>query len=321
MVGEKLLSELSKTLSKHCLNTFWTLGNFAWHGFCVLYINNKEVKMLIANPIYDTVFKHLLEHEKVAKFFIGTLLGKTVLSIALRSPERTYIDPEDETLKLFRMDFTVEIEEKDGQKNKIIIEMQKANKYTIDLIRFRKYLGHEYMSDILPITSIYILGFNLPGLETACLRIGRDYYDLIEEREIDASAKFVESLTHECYIVQTLRITGRLKTPLDRLLSVFEQRNFTDDKESDKRYDYPISDEGVKEMTGILHYLSVDPDARKALENERYYREYLQDTFGPVYAKIEEQKAELAANKTKLAAKDTELAELKKELEKYKRQP
>ncbi len=110
--------------------------------------------MLIANPIYDTVFKHLLENEKVAKFFIGTLLGKIVHSIALRSPEHTYIDQKDKELKLLRMDFTVEIEEKNGQKNKIIIEMQKADKYSADLIRFRKYLGHEYMSDILPITSI-----------------------------------------------------------------------------------------------------------------------------------------------------------------------
>ena len=285
----------------------------ALHTFCILYINN-EVKMLIANPIYDTVFKHLLENEKVAKFFISTLLGKTVHSIALRSPEHTYIDPVDNALKLLRMDFTVEIEEKDGQRNKIIIEMQKGDKYNIDLIRFRKYLGHEYMSDILPITSIYVLGFHLPGLETACLRIGRDYYDLIEEREIDASAKFVESLTHECYIVQTPLITGRLKTPLDRLLSVFEQRNFTDKSEAAKRYDYPISDDGVKEMTEILNYLGTDPEGRKELDKERYYREYLQDTFGPVYAKMDEQKAELAAQQA-------EIAELKKELERYKRQP
>jgi hypothetical protein len=225
------------------------------------------------------------------------------------------------------MDFTVEIEEKNGQRNKIIIEMQKADKHSLDLVRFRTYLGREYMSDILPITSIYVLGFNIPGLETACLRIGRDYYDLVEGREMDASAKFVESLTHECYIVQTLRITGRLKTPLDRLLSVFEQRNFMDDAEAAKRYDYPISDEGVKEMTEVLHYLSTDPDGRKALDDERYYREYVKETFGPVYAKMDEYKAEiaakdteLAANKAEIAAKDTKLAELEKELERYKRQ-
>ena len=291
--------------------------------------------MLIANPIYDTVFKHLLENTRVAKFFISTLLGKTVHTISLRSPEHTYIDPRDKELKLLRLDFTVEIEDADGQKKKIIIEMQKADKYSADIIRFRKYLGYEYMSDSLPITSIYILGFKLPGIETACLRIGRDYYDLIEERGIAASANFVESLTHDCYIVQTPRITGRLKTPLDKLLSVFEQTNFTDQTGSDKRYDHPVNDDNVKVMLDILHYLSTDPDARKELEDERYYREYMEDTFGHLYIKIEEKTQKLFAMEDKLvavedklaasedklataeamnAAKDAEIAELKKKL-------
>jgi len=190
----------------------------------------------------------------------------------------------------------------------------------------------------LPITSIYVLGFSLPGLETACLRIGRGYYDLIEEREIAASVKFVESLTHDCYIVQTPLITGRLKTRLDMLLSVFEQKNFTDKSQADKRYDYPISDEGVKEMTDILHYISTDPEARKALDDERYYREYLQETFGDLYAEIAVQnkkilareaeiatmdteivakEAEIVAKDSEIAAKDSEIAELRKKLEKY----
>ena len=284
--------------------------------------------MLIANPIYDTVFKHLLQSEKVAKFFISTLLNKTVHSIALRSPEHTYIDPRDKELKLLRLDFTVEIEEANGQKNKIIIEMQKADKYSADIIRFRKYLGYEYMSDTLPITSIYILGFNIPGIETACLRVGRDYYDLIEERELEFSSKFVERITHDCYIVQTPRIIGRLKTPLDRLLSVFEQKNFTDKFGSDKLYEHPVTDDAVKDMLDILHYLSTDPVGRKELEDERYYREYVEDTFGDLYDKIDEEihrriaaeteiaanKAELATKNAELAAKDAELAELKRKL-------
>ncbi len=28
--------------------------------------------MVIANPIYDVVFKRMMENERVAKFFIGT---------------------------------------------------------------------------------------------------------------------------------------------------------------------------------------------------------------------------------------------------------
>jgi hypothetical protein len=32
--------------------------------------------MIIANPIYDVVFKRMMENERVAKFFIGTHWSK-----------------------------------------------------------------------------------------------------------------------------------------------------------------------------------------------------------------------------------------------------
>ena len=256
--------------------------------------------MLIANPIYDTVFKHLLENQRAAKFFIGTLLGKPKLSISIRSPERTYIDPKDQELKLLRMDFTVEIETEDGQKQKVAIEMQKSDKIITDVSRFRRYLGHEYMSDTIPIISIYILWFSLPDIETTFQCISRGYYDF-----------------PDCYIVQVPRIQPRLKTPLDRLLSVFEQTNFIDKTEADKTYDYPISDEGVKEITDILHYISTDPKARKELEDERYYRQYVDDTFGELYREIEDKNRAIAKKDAELAGKDVELAELKRKLEKY----
>jgi hypothetical protein len=270
--------------------------------------------MLIANPIYDTVFKHLLENQRVAKFFICTLLNKSILSISPRSPERTYIDPRDQELKLLRMDFTVEIETESGESQKVIIEMQKSDKLATDVSRFRRYLGHEYMYDTIPIISIYVLGFSLPGIETACLRIGRSYYDLIEEKELSAVSDFAERLTHDCYIVQVPCIQPRLKTPLDRLLSVFEQKNFIDKTEADKTYDYPISDDGVKEMTDILHYISTDPKGRKELEDERYYRQYVEDTFGGLYREIEDKNRTIAKKEAALASKDAEIAELKRKL-------
>jgi hypothetical protein len=270
--------------------------------------------MLIANPIYDTVFKHLLENQRVAKFFIGTLLGKPILSVSIRSPERTYIDPRDQGLKLLRMDFTVEIETEDGGSQKVIIEMQKSDKLVTDVSRFRRYLGHEYMYDTIPIISIYVLGFSLPGIDTACLRISRGYYDLIEDKEIAAVSDFAERLTHDCYIVQVPRIQPRLKTPLDRLLSVFEQKDFIDKTEADKTYDYPISDDGVKEMTDILHYISTDPKGRKELEDERYYRQYVDDTFGGLYREIEDKNRAIAKKDAELADKDTVVASQAAEL-------
>ena len=39
--------------------------------------------MIIANPIYDVVFKFLMEDERIAKFFIGTLLNEVVEDVCL----------------------------------------------------------------------------------------------------------------------------------------------------------------------------------------------------------------------------------------------
>ena len=48
--------------------------------------------MIIANPIYDVVFKRLMENDRVAKFFISTLLGQKVESLELKPQEFTYTE-------------------------------------------------------------------------------------------------------------------------------------------------------------------------------------------------------------------------------------
>ncbi|MEY4926593.1 MAG: hypothetical protein RI894_1029, partial [Bacteroidota bacterium] len=37
--------------------------------------------MQIANPLYDTVFKYLLEDEPVASLFISALLGREIVEL------------------------------------------------------------------------------------------------------------------------------------------------------------------------------------------------------------------------------------------------
>ena len=46
--------------------------------------------MIIANPIYDLVFKRMMENDKVAKFFIGTLIDQPIDTIDLKPQEFTY---------------------------------------------------------------------------------------------------------------------------------------------------------------------------------------------------------------------------------------
>ncbi len=60
--------------------------------------------MIIANPIYNVVFKRLMEDNRIAKFFIGTLLDQTIETVVVKPQEFTYTD-ELAGLALFRIDF------------------------------------------------------------------------------------------------------------------------------------------------------------------------------------------------------------------------
>lgn len=231
--------------------------------------------MVIANPIYDVVFKRMMENERVAKFFIGTLLNQKIESIKVRPQEFTYTD-KLAGLAVFRLDFIAIIKDDNGQNKKVLIEIQKA-KNRIDLMRFRNYLAEQYkkqdrvegIQEILPITTIYILGFQIPNIDSACIHVQRQYRDMIEERIIGTKSDFIEKLTHDSYIVQVGRIKDRFKSRIDKLLSVFEQAHFVGEGEVLKEYNYTIDEDELKLMAQILHHSGVDPESRRLIEIER----------------------------------------------------
>ena len=69
--------------------------------------------MVIANPIFDIVFKRMMENDRVAKFFIGTLLGQTIETVEIKPQEFTYTD-ELAGLAVFRLDFIATIKTETG---------------------------------------------------------------------------------------------------------------------------------------------------------------------------------------------------------------
>ena len=84
--------------------------------------------MLIANPIYDVVFKRMMENNRVAKFFIGTLLEQTIETVEVKPQEFTYSD-EMAALAVFRLDFIATIKTESGEYRKVLIEIQKARNH------------------------------------------------------------------------------------------------------------------------------------------------------------------------------------------------
>jgi hypothetical protein len=248
--------------------------------------------MLIANPIYDVVFKRLMENEKVAKFFIGTLLEQTIESIEVKPQEFTYTE-ELIGIAVFRLDFIATIRTSTGEQYK------KEDK-----------IGNENI--VLPITTIYILGFKLPEISSPCLKVARNYIDLITKTPLLEKSDFVEKLTHDSFVVQVSRISNnRYQTSLDKLLSVFEQRNFVDDKEIVKDYLYTPDTDDLRNITDILHYVGTNPQEKKKIEIE-------QEAWRSVNAMFEEKEKkyqrQLEEKERELSEKDKNLSEKEREL-------
>jgi hypothetical protein len=254
-----------------------------------------------------------MENDRVAKFFIGTLLEQQIETLQVQPQEFTHKkDIEGFVISIFRLDFMATIKTETGEYKKILIEVQKAQN-DIDLMRFRKYLGEQYRKEEqpLPITTIYILGFNLPKIETACIKVERNYKDLINKTILETKSDFVEKLTHDSYIVQVGRITDRYQTRLDKLLSVFEQSNFIDNKKITKQFKHPTDEEDVKILTDILQHAGSNPEERKLLEDEQEAWRTLNAMFG---RKDKELKEAIAT----IEEKDKALADMAAEIEKLK---
>jgi hypothetical protein len=122
--------------------------------------------MLIANPIYDAVFKYLMQDEISAKILLQAILEIPILHLEFSSQE---FASEIRHFSIFRVDFKARIQTRDNQEKLILIELQKIKFSTDDIFRFRKYLGEQYVSrnnideqgKPLPIVTIYILGHYL----------------------------------------------------------------------------------------------------------------------------------------------------------------
>jgi DNA repair exonuclease SbcCD ATPase subunit len=266
-----------------------------------------------------------MENERVVKFFIGTLLDQTIESVEAKPQEFTYTD-ELVGVAVFRLDFIALIKTAEGERKKVLVEVQKAQKQ-IDLIRFRSYIGEQYKKQdmvdgkktSLPIVTIYILGFTLPVIDSACMMVGRFYKDLITRDIINQKDYFVELLSHDCFIVQAPRITDRYQTRLDKLLSVFEQTHFIDDNRIVKEYEHVPDDEEVKLMTDILHHSGAEPKERKLIEIEQEAWRTINAAFAEkeeeYIQKIAKQASELAKKKKEVKEKDKEVKDKAKALE------
>ncbi len=235
---------------------------------------------IIANPIYDAVFKFLMEDKKVAKILLSALLKKEIIDLEMRRHE--YTSMEQTRISLFRIDFSAKIRESDGSEHLVLIELQKTWLIT-ETLRFRQYLGTQYLNKEnmieeknehgqrrtygLPIISIYILGHPLGDLTEPVVYVRRSYLDY-DDHPLPAPDPFIESLTHDSIIVQIPFLTGRTRNRLERLLSVFDQEYRQPDSEHYLEINDEHMDEEVKYVVHRLLKAAAAPAVRRAMEIE-----------------------------------------------------
>ena len=95
----------------------------------------------IANPIYDAVFKYLMEDNRVAKTVLSALLQREVAEVEMRKHE--YTNGTRDKISMFRIDFGAKVRQDDGSLKLVLIELQKTWLET-ETLRFRQYLGTQY---------------------------------------------------------------------------------------------------------------------------------------------------------------------------------
>ena len=221
----------------------------------------------VANPIYDSVFKYIMEDERIAKTILSALLKKEVVHVTVRPHE--YCNTTRDTLSMFRIDFAATVREKEGNETKdriVLIELQKTWLNT-ETLRFRQYLGAQYNNKnnireadekgfAYPMVAVYLLGHKVGNIKEPIVYVNHDVFDYNGNVVAEGNAEpFVESLTHNSIIVQIPRLQGNVNNRLEKVLSVFDQTNVEGDTQQVLKIDEDkYADDN--DMMYVLHKLT-----------------------------------------------------------------
>ncbi len=298
--------------------------------------------MIIANPIYDVVFKYLLEDADIARDLLSTILGEEVVHLEFKHQETS--TESSQSIKILRLDFKAIIKKKDGILFKVLIELQKS-KQVFDVMRFRRYLGDNYRKEDqimdkdglavlrpLPIITIYFLGFLLNNVPSGFIKVKREYIDAVTEEMFGVKDDFVELLTHDSYMIQVGRLPKESRGKLDRVMQIFSPmyQNKADKHQVDFQGD--IHDPLVLRMVERLGRAIASDEYRDKMDVEdeidRIFeralgekdiviaqKDKLLDKTAKRYAKSKKQ-VESAIKRTELQRKRTESEKKRAEMEK-----
>ena len=302
----------------------------------------------VANPIYDVVFKYLMEDKRIARTILSALLKEDILEVNVRPHE--YINDKRDAVSILRIDFGARVRRSDGSEHLILIELQKTWLET-ETLRFRQYLGVQYdnpenMMDggenALPMVAVYLLGHRVGDIDEPVLYVRHQAYDY-DNRLVTKGLPnpFVESLTHDSIIVQIPLLRNQLnvsdghphgRSRLDKILSIFDQSN----KDGQNRKVLNIDDSLYSDdadMEHILQRLAMAAGDAKLRQDMNIEEEFIsvierRDTeilhrdyqLSKQKVLIDEQKSQIDEQKSQIDEQKSQIDEQKSQIDEQKSQ-
>ena len=277
----------------------------------------------IANPLYDAVFKYLMEDDRIAKTILTALLKKKVIDVKIRRNEYANLTRR-ESISMFRIDFAATVLDEDNQPHLMLIELQKTWLPT-ETLRFRRYLALQYNNEenmlkeehekyAIPMVAIYLLGHCVGKIEEPVIYVNHHAYNYDGKKvEEGIPDPFVESLQHDSIIVQIPLLHGRVNNRLEKVLCLFDQTNVADNKKVIKVDDKQF--EGDNDMEYIVRRLqsaAADPDMRYQMNAEDEFFKELEARDSLIMEKdgqLKEKDGQLKEKDGQLKEKDGQLKE------------
>ena len=277
----------------------------------------------VANPLYDAVFKYLMEDDRIAKTILTALLKKKVIDVKIRRNEYANLTRR-ESISMFRIDFAATVLDEDNQPHLMLIELQKTWLPT-ETLRFRRYLALQYNNEenmlkeehekyAIPMVAIYLLGHCVGKIEEPVIYVNHHAYNY-DGKKVEAGIPdpFVESLQHDSIIVQIPLLHGRVNNRLEKVLCLFDQTNVADNKKVIKVDDKQF--EGDNDMEYIVRRLqsaAADPDMRYQMNAEDEFFKELEARDSLIMEKdgqLKEKDGQLKEKDGQLKEKDGQLKE------------
>jgi hypothetical protein len=225
--------------------------------------------IIIPNPIYDVVFRYLMEDPDSAMIVVSTLINENIINLQLEpithseKKEKSLMaalqDPKTkDDLRLFHLDFTATVLLPNGTEELIMIELQKATEPD-DIFRFKRYISRNFqkrheveVTDIetlnirkvnrpIRLVPVFILNFRIENeINDLLIKTKRVKEGFFKNKSLQIPNEFIDNLSYDLLVVQLPNIEyiseidyleDEYKGKLFALLKLFDQKSRVRDNE------------------------------------------------------------------------------------------